>query len=401
MEFAGVITEYDPFHNGHAAQLAALRARGATTIAVCMSAGLTQRGGVPLLPEPVRARAALLCGADLVVALPAPYACAGAEAFAAAGVALLTALGCDTLAFGAETPSAPRLLAAAGALQSGELSAALRAGLAGGAPFAAARAAAAETLLPGAAALLRSPNDILGIEYCKAILAQQSPLVPLPLPRLGAGHDAPLPGRGADGRPVASAGYLRRLAAAAENAGAGPEPLRPFVPPEAFELYCAAFARGEQSDPAAFSTALLALLRLADPAGFARVRGLSEGLENRLAAAVRQAGSAAALYDLLKTRRYSHARLRRLALDAALGVQAGSLPPLPPYLHLLGARRAALPRLKAARLPAATSLRTLADTGPAARAVAAAHARACDFSALCRVAPQPCGLAYTQKPVLL
>ena len=113
------------------------------------------------------------------------------------------------------------------------------------------------------------------------------------------------------------------------------------------------------------------------------------------------AGSAAALYDLLKTRRYSHARLRRLALDAALGVQAGSLPPLPPYLHLLGARRAALPRLKAARLPAATSLRTLADTGPAARAVAAAHARACDFSALCRVAPQPCGLAYTQKPVLL
>ena len=74
MNFVGIIAEYDPFHSGHALQLRMLRQRGASTIAVCMSTGVVQRGGVPILPEAVRVRAALAAGADLVVALPAPYA---------------------------------------------------------------------------------------------------------------------------------------------------------------------------------------------------------------------------------------------------------------------------------------------------------------------------------------
>ena len=143
MEFAGIITEYDPFHNGHAAQLAAVRRAGARRIAVCLSSGAVQRGGAPILPESVRVRAALAAGADLVVALPAPYACATAEQFAAAGVALLAALGCDTLAFGAETPHAARLLHAAGVLQSEALQPLVRQHLAAGRTYAAARAAAA------------------------------------------------------------------------------------------------------------------------------------------------------------------------------------------------------------------------------------------------------------------
>ena len=84
MKFAGIIAEYDPFHNGHAWQLAQARALGAQRVAVAMSCGLTQRGALPLLPEAVRVQAALACGADLVFALPAPCACAGAEAFARA-----------------------------------------------------------------------------------------------------------------------------------------------------------------------------------------------------------------------------------------------------------------------------------------------------------------------------
>ncbi len=104
MKFAGIIAEYDPFHNGHAWQLAQARALGAQRVAVAMSCGLTQRGALPLLPEAVRVQAALACGADLVFALPAPCACAGAEAFARAGVRILAAAGCDALVFGAETP---------------------------------------------------------------------------------------------------------------------------------------------------------------------------------------------------------------------------------------------------------------------------------------------------------
>ena len=134
MNFVGIIAEYDPFHSGHALQLRMLRQRGASTIAVCMSTGVVQRGGVPILPEAVRVRAALAAGADLVVALPAPYANASAEQFAAAGVHLLAALGCDTLAFGAETPEPAPLQAAAAALCSAAFPAALRSQLDSGLP---------------------------------------------------------------------------------------------------------------------------------------------------------------------------------------------------------------------------------------------------------------------------
>ena len=204
MDFTGIIAEYDPFHNGHAAQLAAVRAAGAQCIAVCMSSGAVQRGGVPILPESVRVRAALDAGADLVVALPAPYACATAEQFAAAGVHLLAALGCDTLAFGAETPDAAALLDTARLLDGEELNARIRQNLATGMTYAAARAAAADALHPGTGGLLRTPNNILGIEYCKAILHQHAALTPLALPRLGAAHGGGAGGH-ADGQRQLSA----------------------------------------------------------------------------------------------------------------------------------------------------------------------------------------------------
>ena len=388
MKFAGIITEYDPFHNGHAAQLAAARRAGAACIAVCMSSGAVQRGGVPILPDAVRARAALEAGADLVVALPAPYACATAEQFAAAGVSLLAALGCDTLVFGAETPDAALLRQAAALLQREELQPLLRQKLSAGMTYAAARAEAAEALVPGMGALLRTPNNILGIEYCKAILNQKVALQPMPLPRWGAAHGGAAGEH--DGTPMASASYLRQHTL---------EEWAPFVPQTAMELYRKAAAEGQLLDAQKFETAVLALLRAAPPERFARARGVSEGLENRLAAAVREADSLEDLYTRLKTKRYPHARLRRLVLDAALEFPAEL--PEPPYLLVLGARKAVLPRLKQARLPAGTSLADLMRAGEEARKIGALHSRAVDFSSLCRCKIRPMGLAFTAKPVIL
>ncbi len=388
MEFAGIITEYDPFHNGHAAQIAAAKAAGAACVAVCMSSGAVQRGSVPILPESVRVRAALDAGADLVIALPAPYACATAEQFAAAGVRLLTALGCDTLVFGAEDPDADRLMQLAALLARPELDALLRERLSTGMTYAAARAEAADTLLPGAGALLRTPNNILGIEYCKAILAQGAALAPLALPRLGAAH-----GGGAgeyNGIPMASASYLRSLPV---------EDWEPFVPVKAAALYTKAAAAGLLADAGKWEVAVLALLRAKPEADFAAVRGVSEGLEHRLAAAVREAVSLEDLYTRLKTKRYPHARLRRLVLDAALDIPAEL--PAPPYLHVLGARKTALPRLKQAALPAGTSLSDLAHSGAEAAKISELHSKAINFSALCRVKTQPMGLAFTTKPVVI
>ena len=380
MRFAGIIAEYDPFHNGHAWQLAQARALGAQRVAVAMSCGLTQRGALPLLPESVRVRAALECGADLVFALPAPWACAGAEAFARAGVHLLAATGCDALVFGAETPDAALLLAA------------------GARSFAAARQAAVQAVGadPAMAALLSQPNNNLAVEYCRAILEQRADMTPVPLPRRGANHGQTLEESGH--AQFASASALRAL-----WAEGGAEAVAPFVPEKAFELYKTAENDGTYTDFDAAGRCELALLRAAcaKPEPFAAVRGVSEGLEHRLEHAVRQSTSLPQLLDALTTVRYPRARMRRLAMDAALGYTADTVPALPPALHLLGARKDALPLLGQVSLPVSHSLAKLAQTGPDGARMAAAQAAASDFGALCRANPAPMGGIYRQKNIFL
>lgn len=397
-KLAGIIAEYDPFHNGHAWQLQQARALGAQRVAVAMSCGLTQRGALPLLPESVRVQAALTCGADLVFALPAPYACSGAECFARAGVQLLAAAGCDALVFGAETPDAALLMEAARVLSGAEYRTALKARLAAGArSFAAARQAAVEAVCPGTglAALLDKPNNNLAVEYCKAILELGVSLVPIPLPRQGAGHGQALTETGGQ---FASASALRTLW---QNGGA--DAAAPYVPAEVLPLYREAYAAGQYIDLAAAQRCQLALLRsrCAGTAPFAQVRGISEGLEHRLEAAVRSSTTHAELLDSLTTVRYPRARMRRLAMDAALDYSADVFPALPPYLHLLGAQKDALPLLKAAALPVSHSLARLAEQNVPCRAVVDAQLRACDFGALCRKKPEPMGGALRQKIIFL
>ena len=395
----GIIAEYDPFHNGHAWQLARARALGGgQPVAVALSCGLTQRGAVPLLPERVRVQAALACGADLVFALPAPYACAGAEAFARAGVSLLAAAGCSGLVFGAETPDAAQLLQAARVLAGEEYRAALKAALAAGArSFAAARQAAVEAAAPGTglAELLDKPNNNLAIEYCKAILQLGAAMTPIPLPRRGANHGETLNGSAR----FASASALRAL-----WAEGGAPAIRPFVPEAVYPLYAEADAAGASTDFAAAGRCELALLRAQcgpfaeEP--FAHTRGVSEGLDHALRRAVQGSATQEELLDALTTVRYPRARMRRLAMDAALG-HTDALPPLPPYLQLLGGRRALLPALKAAALPVSHSLMRLREANADCAAAAAAQCAASDFAALVRKTPEAMGSALTRKAIFL
>lgn len=395
MKIAGIVAEYDPFHAGHAWMIDEVRRAGFEAVACVMSPSVVQRGGAACFTADVRTRAALAGGADLVLCLPAPYAVRSAEGFAAAAVAVLGGLGCvDAVAFGAETPDVHALYSAAECLVSEEFSKRLQKHLRGAAPFAAAREKAAEECRPGTGALLRDPNNILGVEYCKAIITQKLPMHPLAVRRVGAVHDAPL-----GGDVFASASALRRLMLS-QGVGA----LAPYVPAACLPVYEKAAENGKNILPQAFSIALLSRLRAMSAQEMARTRGVCEGLENRLYDASRKAVSAQQLYDLLKTKRYAHARLRRLALDAALGY-TDDLPPLPPYVHVLGANARGLEVLKEtkkrAKLPVTPSLAELGRRGAAARKAAAAHAAAEDFAALCTAIPRPCGQAYTQKMIVL
>lgn len=393
MGAAGIIVEYNPLHSGHLRLLEAGRAAlGPDTAMVCvMSGNFVQRGDFALLRKHARARAAVESGADLVLELPLPWAVSSAEGFAAGGVQALAATGVvEHLLFGSECGDVSALERVAAALLAPSFRDRLREVLPGAVSFAAARQRALTGLLPEEdAALLESPNNILGIEYCKAILAQGAALTPLALPRLGAAHGGGRPGEH-NGIPMASASYLRSLTV---------EDWEPYVPPRAAALYTRAAAAGLLTDGNKFEVAVLALLRAKPEADFAAVRGVSEGLEHRLAAAVREATSLDDLYTRLKTKRYPHARLRRLVLDAALGIPAEL--PAPPYIQVLGARKTALSRLKQAALPAGTSLADLARSGAEAAKISELHSKAVDFSALCRVKTQPMGLAFTTKPVVI
>ena len=244
-------------------------------------------------------------------------------------------------------------------------------------------------------ALLDKPNNNLAVEYCRAIRSLAPRMEAYPLPRQGANHGEAL--HSAHGQ-FASASALRKL-----WAEGGADAVAPYVPEAVFPLYQEAYAAGQYTDFSAAGRCELALLRSAcrGKAPFADIRGVSEGLEHRLEAAVRTSTTYDELLDALTTVRYPRARMRRLAMDAALGCTADSLPALPPYLHLLGGKKDALPFLKNCTLPVSHSLARLRGSGDASARMAEAQLAAADFGTLCRVSPEAMGGLLRQKNIFL
>lgn len=204
MKIAAVIAEYNPFHNGHAYQLHRIKDHyGYDFVIVVMSGDFTQRGEPAITDKYARAQMALLSGADLVIELPAYYACASAEYFATGAVSLIHGLGCvDALFFGSESedtdnasPKPPALLLHAASIlfeEPDSYRSALSDSLKHGKSYAAARMdALMAALQEDFPAVLSLPNNTLGIEYCKAILRMNSPVKPFAIKRIGGGyHDA-------------------------------------------------------------------------------------------------------------------------------------------------------------------------------------------------------------------
>lgn len=281
MKVAGIVAEYNPFHNGHAHQIERTRAAdngcGATHVVAVMSGHFVQRGEPALLPKADRVKAALRGGVDLVLELPGPLV-----PVLSGGLRLRRGLpagrpGCvDVLSFGSECGDLQALEQAVDVLASPRFADLLAYHLEGGLPFPEARQKAAAELRGGVAPLFESPNNTLGIEYIKALRRLTSGMAPFTVRRFGAGHDDRLPAGD-----MASATFLRSLIEADRllNATAYmPAPCADVLAEAAQEGRCpAAVSRLER--------ALLARLRTMSPAEFASLPALSEGLENRLASA--------------------------------------------------------------------------------------------------------------------
>lgn len=423
MKIAGIVAEYNPFHNGHAYLLSRARGLGATHVAAVLSGSAPQRGEVGILSKWARAEMALRCGADLVLELSAPYASASAEQFALGGVSILAALGCvDLLVFGSESgdlTALRRTLAATerpGYLDA--LRSARRTGLS--------HARAAGALLPEAP----HPNDLLGVEYLRALKRLGSAIEPVAVPRVGGPHDS----AEAEGL-YCSASALRAMALAGDLAG-----VAAFMPPEAHDVLLREHAAERfPADMRRAFPAVLFALRSLPPDLWPRIQGIAEGLEYRIQKAAQAATSLDELYSAVKTKRYTLARVRRAVTAAVLritdeategfefsGDQAAAggsctlltdspaadetMPspakhkPLPaPYIRILGMGPRGADILAAAKptLPLSSSAREIIERGGRAARVIEAEIRAGDLFALCCPQLQPAGDDYTHKLVTL
>lgn len=320
MKTVGIICEYNPFHLGHEKQFRILRERmGEDTGIVClMSGNFVQRGAPAIFDKMTRARAAVEAGADLVLELPVTSVLSSAEGFAKGGVEILDRLGVvDALCFGSECGDGTALMRTAEILCKQEYEQTLQIRMETGVSYASARQFALEAL-GGDGTLLREPNNILAVEYCKAILERNSSMEPLAIRREGNYHEL-----SADTENP-SAAAVRALLETGGN-------WQDCVPGCTRKIYEAAGRYSMQAG----ERAMLARLRARSPADWEQTAHGGEGLWSKVMKAAWKAGSTEEILTLSKSKRYPRTRLQRLLLCAYLGIRQEELCQPIPYVRAL------------------------------------------------------------------
>ena len=315
----GIVCEYNPFHRGHRKQIGIIREKfGAETGIICaMSGNYVQRGHPAIFDKTLRAEAALRCGADLVVELPVTTALSSAEGFADGGVAVLSRL-CDGLCFGAETADPDLLEQTAQALLSADFPPLLRRELGKGRSFPAARQAALETMgLSGR--ILETPNNILAVEYCKAIIRQASPMKPLPTFRAGSYH-----AEEADFENPSATSLRLRLQKGLD--------ISEYLPEAAGKVFAGASIHTLEAG----QRAILGKLRTMSEAEFEALPFGSEGLWRKLMRESRSQATLENIASAVKSKRYTRSRIDRMILCAYLGITAEMMNTDIPYVRVLG-----------------------------------------------------------------
>ena len=378
MNVTGIVAEYNPFHNGHAYQI--MEARKLTDCDYCVaviSGDFVQRGEVSVFSKYLRTKMALLSGADLVLEIPSIFAVSSAEDFAAGSVALLDNLGVVThLCFGSELGQSKNFMKAAKILgkESAAFSGKLKEGLQNGLSWPQARAFALNTELSypegtkdskEILSLLETPNNLLGVEYCKALLRRGSSIMPVTVRRKGNGyHSEDLDGE------MASASAIRKGIFAKAGADIS---FFSQIPEEIQSLFREEFPLQANDLSDLLNYCLLTLNR--DHIPFSIFSDVSKDLSDRLEHVLYDQGSFEKRIFQLKTRQYTYTRISRCLLHILLGitdemVSAGKEAGYAPYARILGFRKNKVALLgeikKHTRIPLVTKTadasRMLSDT---------------------------------------
>ena len=397
MNVIGIIAEYNPFHNGHAYQIAHVRKNlHADYIVVATSGDYVQRGEPALLDKYTRARMALSSGADVVLELPVLWSTASAELFADAGISLFEKTGCvNGICFGAESGDLALLRRIADVLadEPADLKASLKHNLKSGSTFPKAREAALLSYFSGSAgqdgalpvsaealsSLLASPNNILALEYLKALRRRASSITPYLLKREGAAYHETSILSGASAIPASASAIGHTLFAdaagacgnsadrASEDSADGI--LRHAMPQEALSIlqdYRADFPLLCADD---FSSILGYLLLSSSASQLARTADSSPEFANRMRNQLPYYTSFSSFASRLKSKEMTLTRINRILLHSILGITSsdyacGNALDKIPYLRILGFRKSAAPLLAALKASAAVPLITRPSQAP-------------------------------------
>lgn len=392
----GIVAEFNPFHNGHKYLIDTIKKDGENTVTVVMSESFVQRGECACISPYARTKMALECGADLVLSLPVPYATASAERFALGGLSVLGGLGCvDALAFGAESDNAEMLKKCANVLVSDELSRVLEKYLDQGLSFPVARQKAVEEISSKEIAeILSSPNNILGVEYIKAINKLGLNMGVEPITRKGVAHDS----EEANGD-FCSASAIREML---ENK----KSFQGFLPESSLKILNEEIKN--QKAPASLGnleTAILYKLRSMSIEDFRELPDVSEGLEYRFFDVVQSSVSLDEILEKVKTKRYTHSRIRRIIICAFLGIKKEDVSAPVPFIRVLGFNENGAKILKkakeAASLPIVTKSSEINALGDVAKRVFELECFARDMLSLALPVRDEFGKEMTDKLIVL
>ena len=328
MKIVGIVAEYNPFHMGHEYHIKKTREMLGECVILCvMSGDFVQRGDAALFSKNSRAEAACMCGADIVIELPLPWALSSAEGFARGAVGLLADIGAEYISFGSETGDIRSIEKAADILN-GEDSVELIKTILKKEPemsFAAAREKAIRNLAgDDSAKIISGANDSLAVEYLKAIKKLGADISPIAVKRAGNAHD----GYGEEG--FFSASEIRKLFYEGKDVSC-------YLPEEAAKIFADEINAGRVINKELFETAVLARLRALDENYFLSLPDSNDGIGNRLYRESRKCASLDELYNAAKTKKYAMSRVRRISMCALLEIKSGMNDGKPPYARVLAA----------------------------------------------------------------
>lgn len=388
MQNIGIIAEFNPFHLGHKYIIDCAKRSGNAVICV-MSGNFVQRGDTAITDKFTRAEMAVKCGSDLVVELPTPWAMSTAQNFATGAVAILSSLGItDKIVFGSECGDISLLEKTADVLSEAEFNQKVTERLKKyGETYAAARNKVLSADYPLLSEIIGSPNDTLGTEYILAArhLGYKGEFDCIK--RIGAAHDSK------NEELTASASLIREKIKSCDK-----EFAKKYMPTEAFNL----LQGSPKSDIKLLENAILCKLRMLFLGGkIPCLPDISEGIENRLKNAVMSATTLEELYSLIKTKRYTLARIRRLVLSAFLDIDDSFFGKVPPYIRALAFNKTGEKLLreasKKAAVPIITKVSQINLSDEFTKKVWETENKVTDAYSLSLTPPQKCGSEYHKK----